>query len=309
MLRIGIIGLGHIATTAYLPLLGTRAGLQLHLCSRNTQTMQQLAARYQVAQIHSQLESLIEAGIQAAFVHAASVAHYTLIKPLLEANIAVFVDKPLTLHLSQSKELVQLAQQTNTLLMVGFNRRYAPIYRELKAVEQPTMIVMQKNRTNLPGPIRSFVLDDFIHVVDTLRWLFPYPIADTNITFMGEGDRLSQLTLQLRAQNGQMAMGIMNRNTVVTEERLEIMSPAQKLVAVNIAQLIKENQSSSHYTRQNDWETTLQKRGFVSMIEDFLQAVVSNSTPYISLDDALLTHQLCEDIVGMVSEQGGLVSH
>ena len=308
MLSIGIIGLGDIATKAYLPLICTRADLDIHLCSRNTENMQRLAAQYRIGKIHNQLNSLITAGIQAAFVHAASVAHYTIIEQLLQAGIAVFVDKPLTLHLAQSQQLATLARETNTPLMVGFNRRYAPVYRQLKAVDQPTMILMQKNRRSLPGESRSFVLDDFIHVVDTLRWLFPLPIVDAKITFMGEGDRLSQITLQLRAQDGETAIGIMNRNTALTEERLEVMSPAQKLVAVNMSQLIEEGQSGSQYTRQNDWESTLQKRGFAPMVEDFLQAVSSESTPYIDLDDALLTHQLCEDIIGMVHEQGRMMS-
>ena len=96
------------------------------------------------------------------------------------------------------------------------------------------MILMQKNRQRLPAVTRSFVLDDFIHVVDTLRWLFPYPVANRQITFMREGEQLMQVTLQLTAPRGQTAIGIMNRNTGIHEERLEVMSPYQKRVAVNV---------------------------------------------------------------------------
>jgi virulence factor len=165
---------------------------------------------------------------------------------------------------------------------------------------------MQKNRPRLPADVRSFVLDDFIHVVDTLRWLFPYPVAGYQITAMREGYQLTQVTLQLTAQGGQTAIGIMNRNTVLQEERLEVMSPYQKLVAVNVSQLISEEASGSVYARPNDWEPTLQKRGFVAMVDDFLQAVVEGTTPYLELDDALLTHKLCEDIIDQLSGQKDL---
>ncbi len=300
MLRIGIIGLGDIATKAYLPLVCAKAGLEIHLCSANRENRQRLAEQYRIVNVHPQLDSLIKAGIQAAFVHAATLAHYPIVEKLLKAGIAVFVDKPLTLHVAQSEQLATLARKNNTLLMIGFNRRYAPVYRQLKAVSQPTMILMQKNRPCLPADIRSFVLDDFIHVVDTLRWLLPFPVTNCHVTSMRQGDQLMQVTLQLTASGGQTAIGLMNRNTVMQEERLEVMSPQQKRVAINVAQLITEGESGSAYARPNDWEPTLQKRGFVAMVDDFLGAVVQGSTPYLDLDDALLTHKLCEEIIGLL---------
>jgi virulence factor len=304
MLRIGIIGLGDIATKAYLPLIGVKPGLTIHLCSRNAEKSRQLADQYRIRHVHQTIDELIEAGIQAAFVHAASVAHFSIVEKLLTAGIAVFVDKPLTLHLAESEKLVRLANESNTLLMVGFNRRYAPVYQQLKAVPEPTMILMQKNRPRLPADIRSFILDDFIHVVDTVRWLFPYPIANHHVTAMREDDQLTQVTLQLTAPEGQTAIASMNRNTAVQEERLEIMSPGEKRVALNVSQLITETVSGSAYARSNDWEPTLQKRGFVAMVDDFLSAVAERTKPFIDLDDALQTHALCEAIINTIEKAG-----
>jgi glutamyl-tRNA reductase len=47
MVRIGLIGLGDIATKAYLPLLCARPEIDIHLCSRSAQHTQRLAAQYQ----------------------------------------------------------------------------------------------------------------------------------------------------------------------------------------------------------------------------------------------------------------------
>lgn len=300
MLQVGLIGLGDIAAKAYLPLISVKPDLVIHLCSRNAEKSRQLATQYRITHVHQTVEELIGAGIQAAFVHAASVAHYAIVEKLLTAGIAVFVDKPLTMTLAQSQRLVTLSIEMNTRLMIGFNRRYAPVYQQLRAVDQPTLIVMQKNRPRLPGDIRSFILDDFIHVVDTLRWLFPYPVVNRHITAMREGDQMTQVTLQLTAQEGQTAIGSMNRNTAVQEERLEVMSPGEKRVAINVSQLITEQVSTSSYARPNDWEPTLQTRGFVAMIDDFLNAVTQGTKPYIDLEDALLTHALCEEIINTI---------
>ncbi len=47
-------------------------------------------------------------------------------------GVHVCVDKPLADKLSEAEALVELAARRHLTLMVGFNRRFAPLYRELK---------------------------------------------------------------------------------------------------------------------------------------------------------------------------------
>lgn len=59
-------------------------------------------------------------------------------------------------------------------LMVGFNRRFAPLYRELKTrLGTAASLRMDKHRTDSIGPhdLRFTLLDDYLHVVDTVLWL------------------------------------------------------------------------------------------------------------------------------------------
>ncbi|MBE7175416.1 MAG: Gfo/Idh/MocA family oxidoreductase [Mucilaginibacter polytrichastri] len=304
MLKIGIIGLGDIAAKAYLPVISARPGLDIHLCSRNREQMEQLAAQYRFTKMHGETGSLIAAGIDGAFVHAATLGHAAIIRPLLEAGIPVFVDKPISLHYEESAALTELAKQNGTFLTTGFNRRFAPVYRELKAINEPTLIVMQKNRHQLPGEIRSFILDDFIHVVDTLLWLLPAPAHRKTITCMRDGAMLKQITIQFTTENGATAIGIMNRNTTANEERLEVMSAGEKKIAVNVSELVAEERKSSSAIRGNDWEPTLHKRGFAPMITDFLSALENRTQPAISMDDALYTHRICEEIIEEIMRGG-----
>lgn len=58
--------------------------------------------------------------------------------------------------------------------MVGFNRRFAPLYRELKTrLGTAASLRMDKHRTDSVGPhdLRFTLLDDYLHVVDTALWL------------------------------------------------------------------------------------------------------------------------------------------
>ncbi len=58
--------------------------------------------------------------------------------------------------------------------MVGFNRRFVPMY--VAAKEQANTISwirIEKHRTNKVGPntYDFTMLDDYLHIVDTARWL------------------------------------------------------------------------------------------------------------------------------------------
>ncbi len=297
MIKIGIIGLGDIAAKAYLPVLGSKAGFEFHLCSRNEKRLQELGNKHRFPNLHTNLESLIAGNIQAAFVHAATEAHFEIVKQLLEADIAVFVDKPITMDYQLSKQLVELAEERKLLLMVGFNRRYAPVYQKLKELKNPTLIIMQKNRQSLPDLTRRFVVEDFIHVVDTLRYLFPYPIEDLLIHGIKKGEMLHQLVIQFVSKSGAVAIGIMNRDTASTDEKLEVMTATHKQTVYNVSDLVSEEKRNVIKLGINDWESTLHKRGFEQMTEDFLQAVVNKTSTQITARDALFTHEICERIV------------
>ncbi len=296
MIKIGIIGLGDIAAKAYLPVLSSKAGFEFHLCSRNEKRMQELGEKYRFQNQHKTVAGLIAAGIKAAFVNAATEAHFKITKQLLEANISVFIDKPLSMIYAESKQLVELAEAQNLLLMVGFNRRYAPVYQQLK-LEKPTLIIMQKNRKALPDFTRRFVVEDFIHVVDTLRYLFPYNIDNLIVNGLKKGEMLHQLVIQLVAKTGEVAIGIMNRDTATTEEKLEVMTATQKKTVYNVSDLVSEENKNVLNLGGNDWESTLHKRGFEQMTYDFLQAVANKTSTQISARDALFTHEICERIV------------
>ena len=52
---------------------------------------------------------MIEAKIDACFVHVATKVHGAVVRQLLQAGIHVFVDKPLSEELAEVKELQALA--------------------------------------------------------------------------------------------------------------------------------------------------------------------------------------------------------
>ncbi len=299
MLKIGIIGLGDIAQKAYLPVLSSK-DLEIHLFTRNQERLIRIGRQYRLSNLHYSLDSILESGIKGAFVHTASESHESIIEQLLMHNIHVYVDKPITYDFASSKRLLDLAASRGLNLMVGFNRRYAPAYRELKQVKDPNMVIIQKNRHSLPGDIRTFVFDDFIHVIDTLRYLFTLPLKEVLVRGMKSNGLLIHVVVQLIAENGSTAIGIMNRDSGTLEEKVEVFSSEEKKTVVNMTNLSTLRQKTEILSGISDWESTLSKRGFENIIQDFLQALENNTDSQFSIQDALLTHEMCENVVNQL---------
>lgn len=301
MLKIGIIGLGDIAQKAYLPVFKEKGDIEFHLFTRNLSKLEAVAKKYRFPHIHPSLDELIQSGIKGAFVHSSTESHYEIVRKLLLAGIHVYVDKPIAYEFDKAKELTELAEDKGLILMTGFNRRYAPVYKQLAELRDPNMVIMQKNRKSLPGEIRNFIFDDFIHVVDTLRFLFPYPIKQVNVTGKKNGAFLYHIVIQLIAEEG-IAIGIMNRDSGVVEEKVEVFHSNEKRTALNVSELMIQENRNETIQGGSDWEPTLHKRGFEQIIFDFLQAVNNHSATLISARDSLATHEICEKIVSEIEK-------
>jgi virulence factor len=220
---------------------------------------------------------------------------------LLLHDIHVYVDKPISYDYASSKEMIDLAISRSLNLMVGFNRRYAPAYQELKQLVNPNMIILQKNRHSLPGDIRTFVFDDFIHVIDTMRYLFALPVKEILVRGMKREGLLIHVMIQLIADNGSTAIGIMNRDSGTLEEKIEVFSSEEKKTVINMTDLSTMRQKVKTTAGISDWESTLSKRGFENIIKDFLYTLESGNKPQFSMQDALLTHEMCEKVVSQLT--------
>ncbi|MFD4557624.1 Gfo/Idh/MocA family protein [Streptomyces sp. NPDC058469] len=299
-MKVGCIGLGDIARKAYLPVLGSLPGVELHLQTRTPATLARVADGLHVPEDrrHTDLDALLAQGLDAAFVHAPTAVHPEIVTRLLEAGVATYVDKPLAYELADSERLVGLAEERNVSLAVGFNRRYAPAYAQ--CVDHPReLILMQKNRIGLPEEPRAMILDDFIHIVDTLRFLVPGPVEDVTVRARTQDGLLHHLVLQLSG-DGFTALGVMNRLSGSVEEILEVSGQDTKRQVLNLAEVV-DHKGQPTIRRRGDWVPVARQRGIEQVVLAFLDAVRAGKV--LSARDALATHELCERVVRAVVDR------
>ncbi|AJS59797.1 Gfo/Idh/MocA family protein [Paenibacillus sp. IHBB 10380] len=295
-MRIGIIGLGDISTKSYLPVLSEKEGIELVLCTRDLDTLNNLSQKYRIQEKVQTVEELITKNIDAAFVSTATEAHFEIAEKLLESSINIYIDKPISMSFHETERIVRLSQESGKIVMVGFNRRFIPRVKELKEHGKASLIIMQKNRFAAPDYIRRVVVEDFIHVVDTLRFLMDTEVKDVKVEYLRKGDMLDHLVIQLIGE-GCTAIGVMNRNGGVTEEIIEYMTGHNKYVVNSLVETTHFHNKEIRISKFGDWEPTLYKRGFYQIVDHFIDCVKNNSIPDPSIDDSLLTHEICERIV------------
>jgi predicted dehydrogenase/threonine dehydrogenase-like Zn-dependent dehydrogenase len=135
-LRLGFLGAGNYASSMLLPHLAQREGLELTKVA-TTRSLSAVNAkrRFGFASASTDVDDVLDdESIDAVFVVTRHRSHAELTSRALERGKSVFVEKPLALSLAELERLLDVIATTgNDRLMVGFNRRFAPLLVDLKS--------------------------------------------------------------------------------------------------------------------------------------------------------------------------------
>lgn len=298
-LRIGVIGLGGIAQKAYLPVLSHAENWTLAGgFSPNQQKAQAVCDSYRMA-CFSRIDELASQ-CDAVFVHSSTASHFEVVGQLLAQGVHVYVDKPLAAELDQAEQLVEQANKAGKALMVGFNRRFAPLYRQLKDnMQDVASLRMDKHRTNSVGPndLRFTLLDDYLHVVDTALWL-----AGGNATLESGLLQINEADQMLYGEHhflcGEtLVTTSMHRRAGTSRESVQAVTEGAVYQLDNMQIWREEQQDILTQLPVPGWQSTLAQRGFVGAIEHFVDCVSNQTAPETSGEQAIYAQSMIENIL------------
>ncbi|EHD2264981.1 Gfo/Idh/MocA family oxidoreductase [Vibrio cholerae] len=307
-MKVAMIGLGDIAQKAYLPVLAQLPDVELILCTRNQHTLQTLAARYRVSATCTDYRDVLQYGVDAVMIHAATDVHSTLAAFFLCLGIPTFVDKPLAASAQECENLYELAEKHHQPLYVGFNRRHIPLYNQhLSELAQQECGALRslrwkKHRHALPGDIRTFVFDDFIHPLDSVNLSRQCNLDDLHLTYhMSEG-LLARLDVQWQTGNI-LLHASMNRQFGITTEQVTASydNVAYQFDSFTQGKMWRDNQESR--VALKDWTPMLASKGFDAMVQDWLQVAAAGKLPTHIIERNLASHQLAEAICQQITQQ------
>ncbi len=304
---IGIVGLGSIAHKAYLPVLAALEGVELVLCSRSDETVKQVQNQYRIRRGTTRLQELIDLGPQAAFVLTPSVIHEPVARALLEGGIDVFLEKPATLHSGETQALAELAERSGRILMVGFNRRYAPLHvrgRQMWQEAPVGMALFEKHRPETFHPdLQHQLIDDSIHQVDTLRFFCGEGQVVNSVQY-NSPEMLLGMASTVALERGGYAMVVTSLQAGRWQETYTLHGGGQSLIIDAFARLrliSKEQDVMQEEKYASSWLTTLEGRGFKGEVAHFMECVQQRSQPLTSGWDSVKTQQLVEQMAARVT--------
>lgn len=214
--RLGFIGAGNYASSMLLPHLGGRDDVELaQLVTTTSLSAVNGQRRFGFARASTDISSVLEDdSIDAVFIVTRHSSHADLTCRALERGKAVFVEKPLALTEAELERVLDVIAATgNDRLMVGFNRRFAPLLVELKS---------RFGRTTGPALVRYFVnagplgrqswyrhveregsrfVGEGGHFIDTLSWWLG--ANPQEIHAVGKGDA-GDVLVSLRFDDGSL---------------------------------------------------------------------------------------------------------
>lgn len=298
-LRIGVVGLGGIAQKAYLPILSQAADWTLvGGFSPNQQKAQPICDSYRMA-CFSGLDSLAQQ-CDAVFVHSSTASHFQVISELLHYGVHVYVDKPLAETVEQGEQLIALAEKQGKALMVGFNRRFAPLYQQLKQdMCQPASLRMDKHRADSVGPndMRFTLLDDYLHVVDTALWLG----GGTGQLLSGclrgtESGELLYAEHHFECGETQVTTS-MHRRAGSQRESVQVVSDGAVYQLNDMRQWLREDTHGVLEQPAPGWQTTLAQRGFDGAVRHFIASVSNQTAPETAGEQAIVAQRVIEKLL------------
>ncbi|NIY46984.1 Gfo/Idh/MocA family protein [Cedecea colo] len=297
-LKVGVVGLGGIAQKAWLPVLSAAGDWTLQGAFSPTKAKaQKICDTYRIPYISSMAD--LAAQCDAVFVHSATSTHFAVVSELLQAGVNVCVDKPLAENLADAERLVALAERKKRTLMVGFNRRFSPLYQELKAkLATGASLRMDKHRADSVGPndLRFTLLDDYLHVVDTALWLAggEAQLQSGTLTTNEQGQ---MLFAEHHFAKGHLQITTsMHRRAGSQREWVQAVTDGGLFDVTDMRDWREECGAGVVHRPVPGWQSTLEQRGFAGCARHFLECVANQTVPETSGEQALLAQSVVEKL-------------
>ncbi len=187
MIRLGIIGCGHIARLVHLPALARLAGCEVvAVADPDAENLARAGMLAPAARRYPGWEPLLAAGgLDGVVICAAPALNLPIASAALKTGLAVYLEKPLALGVADGKALVAAARGRTA--QIGFNFRFNPAFEALRAQlhsgETGPVLAVRTRFTSARQSHAGWKTDPATgggalsmlgsHHLDLLRWLFP----------------------------------------------------------------------------------------------------------------------------------------
>ncbi len=298
---IGLVGSGNYATAVLIPAFKA-AGARLRTVASSAGVSGLHAGRkYGFEQTTTDSDSIFaDASVNALVVATRHDNHASMVVKALRAGKNIFVEKPIALTESELEEIETAhadasAKGKAPLVMVGFNRRFAPQVAKMKSLlagaRGPKAFVMTVNAGAIPAEHWTQdrevgggrIVGEGCHFIDLLRFLAGERITAVRTNTM-DSPSADSVSIELRFADGSIGTVhyLANGSKSFPKERVEVFAQGRVLQLDNYRRLTGFGWPG--FKKMNLWS---QDKGQKACAAAFVQAVASGGASPIPFEELI----------------------
>ncbi len=293
---VGFIGAGNYAARVLIPAF-KEAGVQLHsVASNGGVSGLHAGGKFGFSETTTDTTALISnTTVNTLVITTRHNSHAKLTCDALKAKKHVFVEKPLCMTLEELDKIEKKYQTANVLLMVGFNRRFAPHIKKMKelldGVSGPKSFIMTVNAGTIPADHWTQdmevgggrIIGEACHFIDLLRFLTGSAIVESSVQQM---NAITNDTVSIQLVFADGSIGTVhyfaNGSKNFSKERLEVFATGRILQLDNFRTLKGYNWPG--FKKMKLWS---QDKGQKACAAAFVEALRLGKTAPIPFDEIM----------------------
>lgn len=305
-LRVALVGAGNLARWAHLPNLKKIPGVSLRaVYSASGARGKSYALRFGATYCSSDYEAILkDPEIDIVLIVSRNQEHASQAIAALRAGKHVFLEKPMALTDEECREIDQAVRESGRQLTIGFNRRFAPFYREQKRqLSRRTGPAVINCRVNSPGISGSYwmadpsiggaILGEACHFADLMYWLLesePLSVAAYSLpTDQKEPVGQNNIAASFRFADG--SVGNLTYCTVGSKksagERVEVFAQGLGVETADFKRL--SIKTSIQRSRSLWWG----EKGYRNQLESFIDGIREGIQPEVTVRDGARATIVC----------------
>jgi predicted dehydrogenase/threonine dehydrogenase-like Zn-dependent dehydrogenase len=304
---VGFVGSGNYATAVLIPAFKTAGARLKVVASRGGVSGLHAGRKFGFEVTTTDTASLwSDENLNAVVITTRHDSHAGFVLQALAAGKHVFVEKPLCLSLQDLANIEVAQSQANRIVMVGFNRRFAPHVQKIKSllrgVSGPKAFVMTVNAGAIPpehwtqdlavGGGR--IIGEACHFIDLLRYLAGAAIVGHSSTRM-DAATPDTVTIQLSFADGSIGTVhyFANGSKAFPKERLEVCAAGHVLQLDNFRKLTGFGWPG--FRKMNLWR---QDKGQKNCVAAFVNAIRDGGVAPISFAEIVEASRVSIELAG-----------
>ena len=240
---VGLLGAGGFASSILIPAMSASSATSLiAVCAATGSHAKHVGRKFGFRLCTTDEAQLVnDSDINTVVIATRHHLHARHVISALEAGKNVFCEKPLCLSEDELRHIASVYLEISAqppALMVGFNRRFAPMISQMKsflaAISEPLLLQYRVNAGYLPpdhwindreqGGGR--ILGEVCHFIDLLMFLSGSPIIEVDADPLGGTSRYSADNIVVRLQFANGSLGtiayLANGDRTCSKERIEV---------------------------------------------------------------------------------------